>query len=122
MDSTRFGVWGWSGGGSMTLNLLFRSPELYKTDMAVAPVSDQRYYDTIYQERYRGLPQQNAAGYRRASPIHFAQNLRGNLLVVHGSGDDNVHFQNSEALDRRARGGEQAVHDDGLSGADALHL
>ena len=98
VDSTRFGVWGWSGGGSMTLNLMFRSPEVYATGMAVAPVSDQRYYDTIYQERYMGLPQQNAEGYRLGSPITFAPQLRGNLLLVHGSGDDNVHFQNSEAL------------------------
>jgi dipeptidyl-peptidase-4 len=98
VDSTRIGVWGWSGGGSMTLNLLFRSPELYKTGMSVAPVSDEHYYDTIYEERYMGLPQQNADGYRRGSPITFAKNLRGNLLLVHGSGDDNVHFQNSEAL------------------------
>ena len=98
VDSTRFGVWGWSGGGSMTLNLMFRSPELYKTGMAVAPVSDQRFYDTIYQERYMGLPQQNADGYRRGSPITYANQLRGNLLVVHGSGDDNVHFQNTETL------------------------
>jgi len=98
VDSTRYGVWGWSGGGSMTLNLMFRSPELYGTGMAVAPVSDQRYYDTIYQERYMGLPQLNADGYRLGSPINFAPNLRGNLLLVHGSGDDNVHFQNSEAL------------------------
>ena len=98
VDSTRFGVWGWSGGGSMTLNLLFRSPELYRTGMAVAPVSDERFYDTIYEERYMGLPQQNVDGYRRGSPITFAKNLRGNLLLVHGSGDDNVHFQNSEVL------------------------
>ena len=98
VDSTRIGVWGWSGGGSMTLNLLFRSPELYRTGMSVAPVSDEHYYDTIYEERYMGLPQQNAEGYRRGSPITFAKNLRGNLLLVHGSGDDNVHFQNSEAL------------------------
>jgi dipeptidyl-peptidase-4 len=98
VDSTRIGVWGWSGGGSMTLNLLFRSPELYRTGMSVAPVSDEHYYDTIYEERYMGLPQQNADGYRRGSPITFAKNLRGNLLLVHGSGDDNVHFQNSEAL------------------------
>jgi len=61
-------------------------------------VSNERYYDTIYEERYMGLPQQNADGYRRGSPISFARNLRGNLLLVHGSGDDNVHFQNSEAL------------------------
>jgi dipeptidyl-peptidase 4 len=98
VDSTRVGVWGWSGGGSMTLNLLFRSPEVYRMGMSVAPVSDQRYYDTIYQERYMGLPQENAEGYRRGSPITFAQNLRGDLLLVHGSGDDNVHYQNSEAL------------------------
>jgi dipeptidyl-peptidase-4 len=98
VDSTRIGVWGWSGGGSMTLNLLFRSPELYRMGMAVAPVSDLRYYDTIYQERYMGLPQENAAAYRMGSPITFAGKLRGDLLLVHGSGDDNVHFQNSEAL------------------------
>jgi dipeptidyl-peptidase-4 len=98
VDSTRIGVWGWSGGGSMTLNLLFRSPELYHTGMAVAPVADERFYDTIYEERYMGLPQQNAEGYRRGSPITFASQLRGNLLLVHGSGDDNVHFQGTETL------------------------
>jgi dipeptidyl-peptidase 4 len=98
VDSTRIGVWGWSGGGSMTLNLLFRAPELYHTGMAVAPVSNLRYYDTIYQERYMGLPQQSAERYRQGSPITFASRLRGNLLVVHGSGDDNVHYQNTESL------------------------
>jgi dipeptidyl-peptidase-4 len=98
VDATRLGVWGWSGGGSMTLNLLFRSPGLYRMGMSVAPVTNQRYYDTIYQERYMGLPQQNAEGYRQGSPITFAANLRGDLLLVHGTGDDNVHFQNSEAL------------------------
>jgi dipeptidyl-peptidase 4 len=98
MDSTRFGVWGWSGGGSMTLNLMFRSPELYKVGMSVAPVSDERLYDTIYQERYMGLPSENAEGYRRGSPITYAANLRGDLLVVHGTGDDNVHYQNTERL------------------------
>jgi len=98
MDSTRIGVWGWSGGGSMTLNLMFRSPELYKMGMSVAPVSDERLYDTIYQERYMGLPSENADGYRRGSPITFAANLRGDLLIVHGTGDDNVHYQNTERL------------------------
>jgi dipeptidyl-peptidase 4 len=98
MDSTRFGVWGWSGGGSMTLNLMFRSPELYKMGMSVAPVSDERLYDTIYQERYMGLPSENAEGYRRGSPITYAANLRGDLLIVHGTGDDNVHYQNTERL------------------------
>ena len=98
MDSTRIGVWGWSGGGSMTLNLMFRSPELYKVGMSVAPVADERLYDTIYQERYMGLPQENPDGYRRGSPITYAANLRGDLLVVHGTGDDNVHYQGTERL------------------------
>jgi dipeptidyl-peptidase-4 len=101
VDSTRVGVWGWSGGGSMTLNLMFRSPELYKVGMSVASVPDQRLYDTIYQERYMGLPTSNADGYRRGSPINFAEGLRGRLLVVHGSGDDNVHFQGFERLTNR---------------------
>ena len=101
VDSTRVGVWGWSGGGSMTLNLMFRSPELYKVGMSVASVPDQRLYDTIYQERYMGLPTSNADGYRRGSPINFAEGLRGKLLIVHGSGDDNVHFQGFERLTNR---------------------
>ena len=98
VDSTRIGVWGWSGGGSMTLNLLFRSPDVYRMGMAVAPVTDLRFYDTIYTERYMGLPQENAEDYRQASPVTFAAQLRGNLLLVHGSGDDNVHYQNTETL------------------------
>jgi dipeptidyl-peptidase-4 len=98
VDTTRIGVWGWSGGGSTTLNLLFRYPDLYQTGMAVAPVADIRLYDTIYQERYYGLPQQNEADYREGSSLTFADKLRGNLLVVHGSGDDNVHYQSTERL------------------------
>jgi len=98
VDSTRIAIWGWSGGGSMTLNMLFRHPEIYHTGMSVAPVADQRYYDTIYQERYMGLPKDNALGYKNGSPITFAENLKGNLLLVHGTGDDNVHYQNAEAL------------------------
>ncbi len=98
VDPSRVGVWGWSGGGSMTLNLMFRSPDLYSAGMAVAPVPDQRLYDSIYQERYMGLPDDNADGYRNGSPITFAGQLRGNLLVVHGSGDDNVHYQGTERL------------------------
>ncbi|HKN64801.1 MAG TPA: S9 family peptidase [Gemmatimonadaceae bacterium] len=98
VDAARIGVWGWSGGGSMTLNLLFRSPDVYRMGMAVAPVTDLRFYDTIYTERYMGLPQDNAEDYRQASPVTFANALRGDLLLVHGSGDDNVHFQNSETL------------------------
>jgi len=98
IDPSRVAIWGWSGGGSMTLNMMFRHPEIYKTGMSVAPVANQRYYDTIYQERYMGLPEQNAEDYKRGSPITFADKLQGNLLLVHGTGDDNVHYQNSEAL------------------------
>ncbi len=98
VDSTRIGVWGWSGGGSMTLHLLFRYPELYQTGMSVAPMADIRLYDTIYQERYFGLPQQNEADYREGSALTYADKLRGNLLVVHGAGDDNVHYASTERL------------------------
>jgi dipeptidyl-peptidase-4 len=101
LDGDRVASWGWSGGGSMTLNLLFRSPELYKVGMSVAPVPDQALYDTIYQERYMGLPKDNADGYKNGSPYTFAEGLQGRLLIVHGSGDDNVHFQGSEKLVNR---------------------
>jgi dipeptidyl-peptidase-4 len=101
VDLGRVAVWGWSGGGTSTLNLMFREPDLYKVAMAVAPVPDQRLYDTIYQERYMGLPQENAAGYKDSSPINFADRLKGNLLIVHGSGDDNVHYQGTELLVNR---------------------
>jgi dipeptidyl-peptidase-4 len=97
-DATRVAVWGWSGGGSSTLNLMFRSPDLYQVGMSVAPVPDLRLYDTIYQERYMGLPLQNVEGYRSSSAINFAAGLRGHLLVVHGSGDDNVHYAGTELL------------------------
>jgi dipeptidyl-peptidase-4 len=98
LDADRIGVWGWSGGGSMSLNAIFKFPELYRAAMAVAPVPNQRHYDTIYQERYMGLPGDNVEGYREGSPIHFAQNLKGNLLIVHGTGDDNCHYQTFEKL------------------------
>ena len=101
VDLDRVAVWGWSGGGTNTLNLMFRSPDLYKVGMAVAPVPDQRLYDTIYQERYMGLPAGNTEGYRQASAINFAEGLRGDLLIVHGSGDDNVHYQGTELLVNR---------------------
>jgi dipeptidyl-peptidase-4 len=98
VDTDRIGIWGWSGGGSNTLNSLFRYPELYHTGIAVASVPDLRYYDTIYQERYMGLPSENAEDYEQCSPITFAEGLEGNLLLVHGTGDDNVHYQGAEAL------------------------
>ena len=101
LDADRVGVWGWSGGGTNTLNAMFRFPELYKVGVSVAPVPDQRLYDTIYQERYMGLPQHNVEGYRVGSAINFAEGLQGKLLVIHGSGDDNVHVQGTEKLINR---------------------
>ena len=98
VDPNRVGVWGWSGGGSMSLNAIFRHPDLYQTAVAVAFVSDQKLYDSIYQERYMGLPADNPAGYRDGSPINFAENLKGNLLLAYGTGDDNCHYQNCERL------------------------
>jgi dipeptidyl-peptidase-4 len=100
VDSSRVAVWGWSGGGSSTLNLMFQYPEIYKTGIAVAAVGWQLSYDNIYQERYMGVPT-DAAGrepFIKGSPVTYAKNLRGNLLYVHGTGDDNVHYQNAELL------------------------
>ena len=101
IDGERIGVWGWSGGGSNTLNCMFRFPDVFKVGVSVAPVPDQTLYDTIYQERYMGTPQGNVDGYRIGSPINFAEGLKGKLLVVHGSGDDNVHYQGTERLVNR---------------------
>ena len=98
LDPERVGIWGWSGGGSMSLNAIFRYPDLYRTAMAIAFVSNQRLYDTIYQERYMGLPADNADGFKNGSPITFAHQLKGNLLLVYGTGDDNCHYQNCELL------------------------
>ncbi len=98
IDEDNVGIWGHSGGGSMTLNMLFRYPGQYKAGVAQAPVVDQRLYDAIYQERYSGLLGEYAEGYEEASPITHAENLRGALLLVHGTGDDNVHYQGSERL------------------------
>ncbi len=98
IDPSRIGAWGWSGGGTYTLNALFRYPDLYSTGIAVAPLTHEKFYDTIYQERYMGLPADNAEGYEQSAALTFAHQLEGKLLVVHGSGDDNVHYQNTEAL------------------------
>ena len=98
VDQDRIGIWGWSGGGSMTLNMMFRYPEIYKTGMSIAPVGNQLLYDNIYQERYMGLPWENAENYRLGSPFTHAKNLEGNLLIIHGTGDDNVHYQNAEVV------------------------
>ncbi|MBK9528298.1 MAG: S9 family peptidase [Acidobacteria bacterium] len=98
LDSSRVGMWGWSGGGQMTLNCMFRYPDIYKTGIAIAFVSDQKLYDATYQERYMGLLETNAKGYFDGSPINHAKNLQGNLMIIHGTGDDNVHYQSFEML------------------------
>lgn len=98
VDSSRIAVHGWSGGGSATLNLMFQYPDIYKTGIAIAPVADELLYDNIYQERYMGLPQENRADFVNNSPLHYAKYLKGNLLIIHGTGDDNVHYKGTEEL------------------------
>jgi dipeptidyl-peptidase-4 len=98
VDASRIAVHGWSGGGSSTLNLLFKYPDLYQTGIAGAAVANQLTYDNIYQERYMGLPQENLEDFVEGSPVTHAKNLKGNLLYIHGTGDDNVHYQNAEML------------------------
>lgn len=96
VDRSRIAVWGWSGGGSMTLNLLFRYPKLFHAGISIAPEPDQLLYDTIYQERYMKTPRLNSKGYHDGSPINFAKGLQGKLLLIHGSADDNCHLQGAE--------------------------
>lgn len=98
VDKSRIAVWGWSGGGSATLNLMFQYPDIYKTGIAIAAVGNQLTYDNIYQERYMGLPQESREDFVKGSPITYAKNLKGNLLYIHGTGDDNVHYNNAEML------------------------
>ena len=98
IDPDRIGSWGWSGGGTMTLNALFRYPDVYSVGLAVASVPDQKLYDTVYQERYMALPESNPEGFAEGSPITHAHKLEGDLLLVHGTGDDNVHYQGVELL------------------------
>jgi dipeptidyl-peptidase-4 len=98
VDKARIGIWGWSYGGYMTSLAMTKNADLFKMGIAVAPVTNWRYYDTVYTERYLKTPQENPGGYDDNSPVQFAQNLRGKFLLVHGTGDDNVHFQNSIAF------------------------
>ena len=98
IDTSRVAVWGWSGGGSATLNLMFQYPDIYKTGIAIAAVGNQLTYDNLYQERYMGLPAENLQDFVNGSPITYAKNLQGNLLYIHGTGDDNVHYNNAEML------------------------
>ena len=95
INEQRIGIWGWSYGGYMSSLALAKGNEVFKLAIAVAPVTNWRYYDNIYTERYMGLPQDNASGYDDNSPINFVKNIKGKYLIVHGTGDDNVHFQNS---------------------------
>jgi dipeptidyl-peptidase-4 len=98
MDGDRIGVWGHSGGGTTTLNLLFRYPDMYHVGVSRAPVPDLTLYDNIYQERYSGVLPDDAESYKAASAITHAAGLKGKLLLMHGTGDDNVHYQGSERL------------------------
>jgi len=98
VDPSRVGIWGWSYGAFMTLNVLFQHPDLYRTGVAVSPVTHWALYDNVYTERFNGLITTNRDGYDRGSPISYVKGFKGDLLLVHGSGDDNVHFQNSELL------------------------
>jgi dipeptidyl-peptidase-4 len=98
VDTSRVAVWGWSGGGSSTLNLLFQYPKIYKTGISIAAVDNQLNYDNIYQERYMGLVPEDKHFFVDNSPLAHAKNLRGNLLLIHGTGDDNVHYNNAEQM------------------------
>jgi dipeptidyl-peptidase-4 len=94
LDGNRLGFWGWSYGGYFTLYTMTHT-DMFKAGVAVAPVTDWRNYDSIYTERYMGLPKDNEEGYKKSSPVNSAADLKGNLLEVHGTSDDNVHFQNT---------------------------
>src|SRR6185295_2622829 len=98
IDTSRVAIWGWSGGGSATLNCMFQFPEIYKTGISVSALDNLLTYDDIYTERYMGLPQENMEDFVAGSPITYAKNLQGHLLIVHGTGDDNVHYQNAEMM------------------------
>ncbi|HEU4930328.1 MAG TPA: S9 family peptidase [Candidatus Krumholzibacteria bacterium] len=100
VDGDRVGIWGWSYGGTMTLNAMFKLPDVFKAGVSVAPVSDWRLYDTIYTERYMKRPQENEGGYKEAAALSHAPGLKNHLLLMHGDADDNVHVQNSIALVR----------------------
>ena len=98
VDPARIGITGGSYGGYMTLEALFNAADVFKLGVSDAPVTDWKLYDTIYTERYMGRPQDNAEGYKDSSPVNQAENIKGKLMFVHGTGDDNVHFANSVEL------------------------
>ena len=98
VDASRIGIWGWSYGGTMTLEAMFNAPDVFKAGVSIAPVSDWRLYDTAYTERYMGRPQDDPSGYRDSSPVNQAAQLRGKLMIAHATGDDNVHFANTSEV------------------------
>jgi dipeptidyl-peptidase 4 len=107
VDGSRIGIWGWSYGGYMTLDALFNAPGVFKAGVSVAPVSDWHLYDTIYTERYMGLPQDDPEAYKESSPANHAAALAGKLMLAHGTGDDNVHFANtSEVINQMIQNGK----------------
>lgn len=130
VDASRIGIWGWSFGGFMSSNCLFKANDVFKMAIAVAPVSSWRFYDSIYTERYMTTPQENASGYDENSPINHVDKLKGDFLLVHGSGDDNVHLQNTmrlaEALIQADKDFDWAIYPDknhGIFGGNTrLHL
>src|SRR5438445_10964380 len=105
VDGNRIGIWGWSYGGHMTLHAMFEAGDDFKVGFAGGPVTDWHYYDSIYTERYLGLPQQNEKGYEDSSPVKYASQLKGKLLIAHGAGDDNVHYAKHAVRQQRARRG-----------------
>ncbi len=108
VDKDRIGIWGWSFGGYLSTLSILKGNDVFKTAIAVAPVMNWRYYDNIYTERYLALPKDNAKGYDDNSPLNFAERLKGNYLLIHGTGDDNVHFQNSaEMVEKLENAGKQ---------------
>jgi dipeptidyl-peptidase-4 len=98
IDTSRIGIWGWSYGGYLSTLCLAKGNDVFKLAIAVAPVTNWRYYDTIYTERYNGLPQENPSGYDDNSPINHVKKIKGKYLLIHGTADDNVHFQNTVEL------------------------
>ena len=116
VDKSRIGIFGWSYGGFMASNCIFQGADVFKTAIAVAPVTSWRYYDSIYTERYMQTPQENASGYDNNSPINHVGKLKGNFLLIHGSGDDNVHVQNTmkmvEALVQANKQFDMAIYPD----------
>jgi dipeptidyl-peptidase-4 len=108
IDTSRIGIWGWSYGGYMTVSAMLRGGTYFKTGVAVAPVTDWRFYDDVYTERFMGLPKDNPDGYKESSTLTYTDQLQGNLLVIHGTTDDNVHWQNSvQLIDALEKSGKQ---------------